>query len=93
MSSIVRVGMIGLLGLIGLAPAPLAAQTTLTATATGPTTVVLTWTVAGERNQVLGSADDRHRQFCQPQHTQDHRHHAVSPGRADVVGRLPECAA
>jgi microsomal dipeptidase-like Zn-dependent dipeptidase len=44
MSSIIRVTMIGLVGLILAARVPLAAQTTLTATATASTTVALTWT-------------------------------------------------
>ena len=44
MSSIVRVATIGLLGLVLTPRVPLAAQTNLTATATAPTTVALTWT-------------------------------------------------
>lgn len=46
MSSIVRLAMIGLLGLVLSARVPLAAQTTLTAKATGSTTVEMTWTAA-----------------------------------------------
>ena len=44
MSSIVRVAILGLLGLVLTTRVPLAAQTKLTATATGSTTVALTWT-------------------------------------------------
>jgi microsomal dipeptidase-like Zn-dependent dipeptidase len=45
MTLVVRVATIGLLGLVGAASVPLA-QTNLKATATAPTTVVLTWTAA-----------------------------------------------
>ena len=46
MTSFIRATMAGLLALVGVVRTPLAAQTNLTATATAPTTVALTWTAA-----------------------------------------------
>jgi hypothetical protein len=46
MTSFVRATMAGLLALVGVVRPPLAAQSNLTATATAPTTVALTWTAA-----------------------------------------------